>query len=82
MRLWKWERARKRILPLENESPEEAWPHQHFDGRNPLPTSGLENDKRLGVEVFASFASPYGLQGLNYLIRDGTQALGRESAKP
>ena len=34
------------------------------------------------MEVFASFASPYGLQGLNYLIRDGTQALGRESAKP
>lgn len=34
------------------------------------------------MEVFVSFASPYGLQGLNYLIRDGTQALGRESAKP
>lgn len=39
-------------------------------------------DKRIGVEVFASFASPYGFQGLNYLIRDGTQALGHESAKP
>ena len=34
------------------------------------------------MEVFVSLALSYSLQGLNYLIGDGTQALGHESAKP